>query len=161
MHPYGSYTSPEEIGNIHRVNKNPPRRAEIKVRKNEMKLRKNQIISPKNFFVPRWRIKGIGRVTAVPQRTPRRVAKCRDARSCVRCIKGYSVCCRTARRVTAVGTHDLCVRCIKGDNVCCRTARRVTAVGTHDLCVRCIKGYSVVVLTGTDAQIVRPYNRYT
>ena len=30
-------------------------------------------------------------------------------------------------------------------------------VGTHDLCVRCIKGYSVVVLTGTDAQIVRPY----
>ena len=43
----------------------------------------------------------------------------------------------------AVGTHDLCVRCIKGDGV------------------RCIKGYSVVVLTGTDAQIVRPYNRYT
>ena len=30
-------------------------------------------------------------------------------------------------------------------------------VGTHDLCVRCIKGYSVVVLTRTDAQIVRPY----
>ena len=30
-------------------------------------------------------------------------------------------------------------------------------VGTHDLCIRCVKGYSVVVLTGTDAQIVRPY----
>ena len=42
---------------------------------------------------------------------------CRDARSCVRCIKGYSV--------------------------------------------RCVKCYSVVVLTGTDAQIVRPYSRYT
>ena len=28
-------------------------------------------------------------------------------------------------------------------------------------CVRCIKGYSVRVLTGTDAQIVRPYNRYS
>ena len=38
---------------------------------------------------------------------------------------------------------------------------RVTFVGTHDLCVRCIKGYSVVVLTGTDAQIVRPYTGYT
>ena len=30
-------------------------------------------------------------------------------------------------------------------------------VGTHGLCVRCIKGYSVMVLTGTDAQTVRPY----
>ena len=155
MHPYGSYTSPEEIGNIHRVNKNPPRRAEIKVRKNEMKLRKNQIISPKNFFVPRWRIKGIGRVTAVPQRTPRRVAKCRDARSCVRCIKGYSVCCRTARRVTAVGTHDLCVRCIKGYSVVVLTGTDAqTSNGCRDArsCVRCIKGYSVVVLTGTDTR---------
>ena len=34
-------------------------------------------------------------------------------------------------------------------------------VETHDLCVRCVKGYSVVVLTGTDAQIVRPYIRYS
>ena len=39
--------------------------------------------------------------------------------------------------------------------------RRVTAVGRHDLCVRCVKGYSVVVLTGTDAQIVRPYKGYS
>ena len=39
----------------------------------------------------------------------------------------------------------------------------------HDLCVRCIKGYdnrslkcsSDMVLTGTDAQIVRPYNSYS
>ena len=38
-----------------------------------------------------------------------------------------------------------------------RTIRRKNFVGTHDLCVRCIKGYGVVVLTGTDAQIVRPY----
>ena len=38
----------------------------------------------------------------------------------------------------------------------CSTARR-RPVGTHGLCVRCVKGYSVVVLTGTDAQIVRPY----
>ena len=30
-------------------------------------------------------------------------------------------------------------------------------VGTHDLCVRCVKSYSIVVLTGMDAQIVRPY----
>ena len=38
----------------------------------------------------------------------------------------------------------------------CSTAKR-RPVGTHGLCVRCVKGYSVVVLTGTDAQIVRPY----
>ena len=54
----------------------------------------------------------------------------RTHRSCVR----Y----RTTRRVTAVGTHDLCVRCIKGYSV------------------RCVKCYNVVVLTGTDAPIVRP-----
>ncbi len=39
---------------------------------------------------------------------------------------------------------------------------RVTVVGTHDLCVRCVKARRVpVALTGTDAQIVRPYSRYT
>ena len=144
MHPYSSYTSPEEIGNIHGVNKNPPRRAEIKVRKNEMKLRKNQIISPKSFFVPRWRIKGIGRVTAVGTHD-----------LCVRCIKGDNVCCRTARRVTAVGTHDLCVRCIKGYSVVVLTGTDAqTSNGCRDArsCVRCIKGYSVVVLTGTDTR---------
>ena len=27
----------------------------------------------------------------------------------------------------------------------------------HDLCVRCVKGYDVRGLTGTDAQIERPY----
>ena len=32
------------------------------------------------------------------------------------------------------------------------------AVGTLGLSVRCVKGYSIVVLTGTDAQTVRPYN---
>ena len=42
--------STEEIGNIQGANENPPRRAEIKVRKNEMKV-------PKNFVVPHWRFK--------------------------------------------------------------------------------------------------------
>ena len=34
-------------------------------------------------------------------------------------------------------------------------------VGTHDLCVRCVKSYSIVVLTGMDAQIVRPLQSET
>ncbi|WP_297729954.1 hypothetical protein, partial [uncultured Porphyromonas sp.] len=32
-------------------------RDEIKLRKNEMKLRKNEIASPKNFSIPRWKIR--------------------------------------------------------------------------------------------------------
>ena len=31
-------------------------RKEKILRKNQLKLRKNQIISPKNFFVPRWKM---------------------------------------------------------------------------------------------------------
>ena len=33
----------------------------------------------------------------------------------------------------------------------------LSPVGTLGLSVRCVKGYSVKVLTGTDAQTVRPY----
>ncbi len=39
--------------------------------------------------------------------------------------------------------------------------RRIALCRDARLCVRCVKGYSVEVLTGTDAQIVRPYNRYS
>ena len=65
----------------------------------------------------------------------------------------------------------LVVRCVKAIRIAlCRDARSgrplcqsKTSNGCMDArsCVRCIKGYSVRVLTGTDAQIVRPYNRYS
>ncbi len=54
---YLYWLSTEEIREFQGENENSPRRAEIKVRKNEMKLRKKQIKVPKNFFVPRWRIR--------------------------------------------------------------------------------------------------------
>ena len=55
---HGLLVSPrEEFADSSVESENSSRRGEIKVRKNEMKLRKNEIISPKNFSVPRWRIK--------------------------------------------------------------------------------------------------------
>ena len=59
-------------------------------------------------------------------------------------VKRYSVRCVQAKRVTSVGTHDLCVRCIKsrGRPLRQRLARRG---GVKE----------------TDAQIVRPYIRYS
>ncbi len=64
-----------------------------------MKLRKNQTILPKNFFVPPREMKNIhGRNPQIaPEKSKSsrikaiRVTICRDARSCVRCIKCYSV----------------------------------------------------------------------
>ena len=58
----------------------------MKLWKNEMKLRKKQIKLPKNFFVPRWRIRN-------------------SSEEIFDFLGG---------RVTVVGTHDLCVHCIKG-----------------------------------------------
>ena len=46
-------------------------------------------------------------------------------------------------------------RGINGDG---RTDR--ASLQDSSLCVRCVKSYSVVVLTGTDAQIVRPYFKF-
>ena len=47
----------EGFPNPHVVNKDSPRRDEIKLRKNEMKLRRNQMKLRRNFFSPTWRIK--------------------------------------------------------------------------------------------------------
>ena len=60
----------------------------------------------------------------------KRVTPCRDARSSVRCVKGYRVSYLTgtdaSRRVAHVGTHDLCVRCVASKRVTpCRDARSV------------------------------------
>ena len=63
-----------------------------------------------------------------------RVTICRDARSCVRCVKGYSV-----------GLLSVSVGSTTDARPC---------VPTNRYPLGC---YCVVVLTGTDAQTVRPY----
>ena len=47
----------EGFPNPHVVNKDSPRRDEIKLRKNEMKLRRNQMKLRRNCFSSTWRIK--------------------------------------------------------------------------------------------------------
>ena len=105
----------------------------MKVRKKEMKVRKNLSVPPWRFRNPSEEISDFlkGEASELSE--------------------GIGAVGAIGRSRTSNGCRDArsSVRCIK--------ARRVTVVGTHDLCVRCIKGNNVRALTGTDAQIVRPY----
>ncbi len=91
-------------------------------------------------------------------------ASLQDSSLCVRRVKSYSVVSlvrgRTLRSSVPTGLVSVRPSCQKlqhrlgwfGDG---RTDR--ASLQDTSLCVRCVKGYSVVVLTGTDAQIERPY----
>ena len=120
-------------------------------RRNQMKLRKNQTISPKNFFVPPWKMKNIhGRNPQIAPKKSKssrikaiRVTICRDARSVrplcqIRCIK--------VRRVTICRDARSCVRCVRGYSVkfvsTCYCVVVLTGTDARS-CVRCVKGYRV------------------
>ena len=145
-----------------------------------MKLRKNQTILPKNFFVPPREMKNIhGRNPQIaPEKSKSsrikaiRVTICRDARSCVRCIKCYSVGllsvsvgsttdAQTVRPYKSLHVELLHVGLLlyhgfNGDGR--TTVRPYKLLHVRSLHVNC---YCVVVLTGTDARPCVPTNRYT
>ncbi len=116
-----------------------------------MKLRKNQTISPKNFFVPPREMKNIhGRNPQIaPEKSKSsrikaiRVTICRDARSCVRCIKCYSV-----------GLLSVSVGSTTDARPCVPTNRYPSSCYT-------LGCYCIMALTGTDARPCVPTNRYT